>query len=108
MDEISLAKVQGTYHQFINNIQKTKLLIIDDFGLTSFDQKTRQAFMDIVDYKYDQSSMIITSQIPVSNWHQLIGEGTIADAILDRLVHSSHRIKLNGESLRKNRKLTNI
>ena len=108
MDEISLAKLQGTYHQFIKNIQNTKLLIIDDFGLTSFDQKTRQAFMDIVDYKYDQSSMIITSQIPVSNWHQLIGEGTIADAILDRLVHSSHRIKLNGESLRKKRKLTNI
>lgn len=108
MDEISLAKLQGTYHQFIKNIQNTKLLIIDDFGLTSFDQKTRQAFMDIVDYKYDQSSMIITSQIPVSNWHKLIGEGTIADAILDRLVHSSHRIKLNGESLRKKRKLTNI
>lgn len=108
MDEISLAKLQGTYHQLIKNIQNTKLLIIDDFGLTSFDQKTRQAFMDIVDYKYDQSSMIITSQIPVSNWHQLIGEGTIADAILDRLVHSSHRIKLHGDSLRKNRTLTNI
>lgn len=108
IDEITLAKLQGTYHQLIKNIQNTKLLIIDDFGLTSFDQKTRQAFMDIVDYKYDQSSMIITSQIPVSNWHQLIGEGTIADAILDRLVHSSHRIKLQGDSLRKKRKLTNI
>jgi DNA replication protein DnaC len=108
IDEITLAKLQGTYHQLIKNIQNTKLLIIDDFGLTSFDQKTRQAFMDIVDYKYDQSSMIITSQIPVSNWHQLIGEGTIADAILDRLVHSTHRIKLQGDSLRKKRKLTNI
>lgn len=62
--------------------------------------------MDIVEYKYDQSSMIITSQIPVANWHQLIGEGTIADGILDRLVHSSHRINLQGESHRKNRKIT--
>ena len=61
---------------------------------------------NIVEYKYDQSSMIITSQIPVANWHQLIGEGTIADAILDRLIHSSHRINLSGESLRKNRKMT--
>ncbi len=59
-----------------------------------------------MEYEYDQSSMIITSQIPVANWHQLIGEGTIADAILDRLVHSSHRINLTGESLRRKRKLT--
>ena len=107
IDQINLAKLQGTYHRFIKNIQSTKLLIIDDFGLTPFDQNTRQAFMDIVDYKYDQSSLIITSQIPVANWHQLIGEATIADAILDRLVHSSHRINLKGESMRKNRKITN-
>ena len=107
IDQINLEKLQGTYHRFIKNIQNTKLLIIDDFGLTPFDQNTRRAFMDIVDYKYDQSSLIITSQIPVDNWHQLIGEATIADAILDRLVHSSHRINLNGESMRKNRKLTN-
>jgi DNA replication protein DnaC len=62
--------------------------------------------MDIVEHKYDQSSLIITSQIPVTNWHQLIGEGTIADAILDRIIHSSHRIVLEGESMRKNTKLT--
>ena len=106
-DEVKLAKLQGTYHKFIKSIQQTKLLIIDDFALSPFDQDTRQAFMDIVDYKYDQSSMIITSQIPVAKWHKLIGEGTIADAILDRIVHSSHRIMLKGESLRKKRKLTN-
>jgi len=57
--------------------------------------------MEIVDFKYDQSSLIITSQIPVASWHELIGEGTIADAILDRLVHTSYRIELKGESLRK-------
>lgn len=105
IDEIKLAKLQGTYHRLIKNIQQTKLLIIDDFGINTFDQDTRQALMDIVDYKYNQSSIIITSQIPVANWHELIGEGTIADAILDRVVHASHRINLRGESLRKKRKL---
>lgn len=108
MDEINLAKLQGTYHKLIRSIQRTELLILDDFGLQPFDQNARQALMDIVEYKYDRSSMIINSQIPVVNWHDLIGEGTIADAILDRLVHSSHRINLKGDSLRKNRKITTI
>jgi DNA replication protein DnaC len=105
MDEIKLAKLQGTYHKLIKKIQGTALLILEDFGLTPIDRDGRRALMDIVDYKYEQSSMIITAQIPVAQWHQLIGEGTIADAILDRLVHSSHRIQLKGESLRKNRKV---
>jgi DNA replication protein DnaC len=105
IDDIHIARIQGTYHKLINNIQKAKLLILEDFGLVPFDQKGRQALMDIVEYKYDQSSLIITSQIPVANWHQLIGEGTIADAVLDRIIHASHRINLNGESLRKNRKV---
>jgi DNA replication protein DnaC len=107
IDDINLARIQGTYHKLINNIQKAKLLILEDFGLLPFDQNGRQALMDIVEHKYDQSSLIITSQIPVANWHQLIGEGTIADAILDRIIHTSHRIVLEGESLRKNTKLTN-
>ena len=91
----------------MKKIQQTDLLIIDDFGLSEFDNTNRQALMDIVEYKYDESSIIITSQIPVSEWHQLIGEGTIADAILDRLVHSSHRITLTGESMRKAKKINN-
>lgn len=106
IDDIHLARIQGTYHKLINNIQKAKLLILEDFGLLPFDQNGRQALMDIVEYKYEQSSLLITSQIPVANWHQLIGEGTIADAILDRIIHTSHRIVLQGESLRKNIKLT--
>lgn len=105
LDEIQLARVQGTYHKLMNQLQKAKLLILEDFGLLPLDQNGRQALMDIVEYKYDQSSLIITSQIPVANWHQLIGEGTIADAILDRIIHSAHRITLQGESLRKNTKL---
>lgn len=102
-DLIKLAKIDGNYNRLMKRIQQTQLLIIDDFGLHEFDNINRQALMDIVEYKYDQSSIIITSQIPVANWHQLIGEGTIADAILDRLVHSSHRINLSGESMRKSK-----
>jgi DNA replication protein DnaC len=105
MDEINLAKLQGTYHKLIRSIQRVPLLILDDFGLNPFDQNARQALMDIVEYKYDQSSLIITSQIPIANWHELFGEGTIADAIMDRLIHSSHRLNLKGDSLRKKRKI---
>lgn len=101
LDEVQLSKVQGTYHKLIHKIQKAQLLILEDFGLIPFDTLARQAMMDIVDYKYDQSSIIITSQIPTAKWHQLIGEGTIADAILDRIIHTAHRIQLKGESMRK-------
>lgn len=105
LDEIQLARAQGTYHTIMNRLHKAKLLILEDFGLLPFDQNGRQALMDIVEYKYDHASLIITSQIPVANWHQLIGEGTIADAILDRIIHHAHRITLQGESLRKNTQL---
>ena len=103
MDEISLAKLQGTYLSFLKKLQNTQLLILDDFGLTAIDQTQRQALLDIVEHKYDNASIIYTSQIPVENWHGLIGEDTIADAILDRIVYSSHRIELNGDSMRKNK-----
>jgi len=106
-DQIKLAKIDGNYYKLIKRIKQTDLLIIDDFGLNEFDKSNRQALMDIVEHKYDESSIIITSQIPVTNWHQLIGEGTIADAILDRLVHASHRINLSGESMRKARNIEN-
>src|SRR5690606_30439120 len=105
MEKIKLAKLDGSYLKLLRRIQRSSLLIIDDFGLHPFDTYTRQAFMDIIEDRYDRSSIILTSQIPVSGWHETIGEGTIADAILDRLVYSSHRIELIGDSLRKNKKL---
>ena len=80
-------------------------MILDDFVLTPFESNSRQALMEIVEAKYDKSSIIITSQIPVSEWHSIIGESTLADAVLDRIIYSSHRIELEGESLRKIRKL---
>lgn len=104
-EKIKMTKLDGTYIKLLKRLQLPDLLIIDDFGLHPFDQNTRQALMDIIEDRYDRVSTIITSQIPVSNWHETIGEGTIADAILDRLVYSSHRIELGGESLRKNKLL---
>ena len=103
MDEIKLTKLQGNYVSFLKKIQNTQLLILDDFGLSPLDQEQRQALLDIVEHKYDQSSIIFTSQIPVQNWHGLIGESTIANAILDRIVYSSHRMELDGDTMRKNK-----
>lgn len=103
MDDVRLARTEGTYIKLLTKIEKADLVILDDFGLNSFDATVRTTLMDIVESKYDKTSIIIATQIPVNCWHELIGEGTIADAILDRLVHSSHRIVLSGESMRKNK-----
>lgn len=101
MAKLKLSKVDGTYIRELKKISKIDLLILDDFGLQAFDNHAREALMDIIDDRHQQSSTIVSSQIPVSAWYDIIGEGTIADAILDRLVNSSHRIDLKGESLRK-------
>jgi len=98
---LKLAKIDGTYSKELKKLQKIDLLILDDFGLQAFDNYAREALMDIIEDRYNIKSTIVSSQIPVAAWYELIGEGTIADAILDRLVNSSHRIELNGESLRK-------
>lgn len=98
---LKMSKVDGTYLKELKKLLRTDLLILDDFGLQSFDNHAREALMDIIDDRHNRTSTIIASQIPVSAWYDIIGEGTIADAILDRIVNSSHRIDLKGESLRK-------
>lgn len=100
-NKMKLAKVDGTYIKELKKVASAKLLLLDDFGLQSMDNTSREVLMDIVDERHTKSSTIISSQIPVSAWYDIIGESTIADAILDRLVNSSHRINLSGESLRK-------
>lgn len=100
-NQLKLAKVDGTYQKELNKLLKNELLILDDFGLKAFDNHAREALMDVIEDRYSTKSTIVSSQIPVSAWYEIIGEGTIADAILDRLVNSSHRINLIGKSLRK-------
>lgn len=96
-----MARLDGTIYKFLEKLSKTDLLILDDFGLTHLEQQQRLDMMEIIEDRHAKASTIIASQLPVASWYDVIGEETIADAILDRLVHSSYRIELKGESLRK-------
>ncbi|WP_452600005.1 IS21-like element helper ATPase IstB [Pontimicrobium sp. MEBiC01747] len=102
--KLKLAKADGSYLKEIDRIERQDLLILDDFGLQELDNNKRQAFMEIIEDRHGKRSTIIASQLPVMGWHQIIGEQTIADAILDRLVHAAHRVELKGESMRRKRK----
>lgn len=101
--KLKMGKADGSYLKEITKIERQDLLIIDDFGLVPIDGQNRAALMEIVEDRHNKASMIITSQLPVNCWYEVIGEKTIADAILDRIVHDAHRIELRGESLRKSR-----
>ncbi len=101
LQQTKMARLEGTIHQLFNKISKTNLLILDDFGLTHFEKQHQMDLMEIIEDRHAKSATIIVSQLPVASWFDIIGEATIADAILDRLVHTSHRIELKGESLRK-------
>ena len=96
-------KADGTYLKEITKIEKQDLLIIDDFGIQPLDQQSRTILMEIMEDRHGKKSTLITSQVPVSQWHGVIGEQTIADAILDRIVHDAQRLEIKGESMRKKR-----
>jgi len=101
LERISSSKLDGTYVKLLNQIEKTHLIILDDFGLQPLDGITRLALLQILEDRYGKKSIIIASQLPVSKWYEYIGESTIADAIMDRLSVNAHRFELKGESLRK-------
>lgn len=96
-----MARLEGTIYKFFEKLAKTDLLILDDFGLTHFDKQQQLDLMEIIEDRHGKYAMIIASQLPVASWYDIIGEHTIADAIMDRLVNSSYRIDIKGESLRK-------
>jgi len=99
--QLRIARADGTYLKALVRIQKQDLFILDDLGLEPFDAESRMALLEILEDRIGRRSSIIVSQIPISKWHHVIGDPTIADAICDRIVHTSHRIELNGDSLRK-------
>lgn len=105
--KLKLAKADGSYLREIARIEKTDLLILDDFGIQPLDAQSRTALMEIMEDRHGRASTLFTSQVPVSKWFDLIGEQTVADAILDRIVHNAHRVEMKGESMRKKRKLEN-
>lgn len=101
-EELKIAKASGTYAQWLNQLSKLDLLILDDWGLVAPDCERRQDLLEILDDRYQKRSTIVTSQLPVAHWHEHLQDTTFADAILDRLVHNSIRIELTGETMRKN------
>ena len=101
LEELSIAHRDGSYGKMLTRIARIKLLIIDDWGFSPLADKERRILLDILEDRYDISSTLISTQFPVEKWHDNIGDPTVADAICDRLIHNSHRIKLTGESMRK-------
>ena len=106
MLELTQSKADGTYSKLLKTIAKTDLLILDDWGLEPLKAAQRNDLMEIMDDRHGSSSTVIISQLPTEQWYEMIGDNTLADAILDRIMHNSHRIKLRGESMRK--KLNNL
>jgi DNA replication protein DnaC len=99
--QLKMAKADGSSIKELMKIERQDLLILDDFGIQPFDQQSRAALLDIIEDRHGKRSTIITAQVPVKQWYDLIGEKTVADAIMDRIVHNAQRIELEGESLRR-------
>lgn len=105
--DLAIARGDGSYGKLLGKLAKTDLLVVDDWGLSPLNDAERRDFLEIMEDRHGIRSTVITSQYPVATWHELIGEPTLADAILDRIVHNAHKIILKGESLRKTKaKLT--
>lgn len=100
-EELSLAKGDGRYVKMLKNFAKTELLVFDDYGLAKLNQEQRHDLLEILEDRHGVKSMLVTSQLPIEHWHEQIGDPTLADAILDRLIHNAHTIKLKGGSMRK-------
>jgi DNA replication protein DnaC len=101
IDELARARADGSYPKLMNRLQKTHLLAIDDYGLASLNQTERRDLLEIVEDRTGRRATLVTSQLPFEHWHDVIGDATFADAILDRLVHHAHRITLKGASMRR-------
>jgi DNA replication protein DnaC len=100
-EDLSLAKGDGRYLKLLASFAKADLLVLDDYGLDELNREQRHDLLEILEDRHGLKSTLVTSQLPIDLWHEQIGDPTLADAILDRLVHSAHKIKLNGESMRK-------
>lgn len=103
LEDMEIARADGSLPKLRLTLAKTRLLILDDWGIGALDQRNRQDLLETVDDCAGTTSLLITAQLPVTSWHDYLGDPTIADAILDRLVHRAHRIELRGESMRKAR-----
>lgn len=105
LEKINQSRLDGTYVKMLNQIEKNQLIILDDFGLQPMDNTTRLALLQILEDRYGKKSMLVTSQLPVQNWYEYLNEPTLADAIMDRMSASAHKLELKGDSLRKEKSI---
>lgn len=101
--DLALSRGDGRYPRLLRSLGRTDLLILDDWGIEPLDAAARHDLLEILEERYGHRSTMITSQLPVERWHEIIGDPTYADAIMDRLIHNAHRIELTGESMRRTR-----
>jgi DNA replication protein DnaC len=102
--ELKIAKANGTYGSWLGQLAKVDVLLLDDWGIAAPDEEQRRDLLEMLDDRYERRSTIITSQLPTTHWHEHLNDATLADAILDRLLHNAIKLELSGESLRKNQK----
>lgn len=103
-NELTIAKANGTYQKWLSQIAKVDVLILDDWGLAAPNEEQRRDLLELLDDRYQHRSTIITSQLPIDHWHEHLNDATLADAILDRLLHNAIKVELKGDSLRKTKK----
>ena len=101
--DLALARADGSQRNLLARLSRVDVLVVDDWAMAPMQESERRDFWEICEERYQTRSTILTSQVPVVQWHEQIGDATIADGILDRLVHNAHRIELHGESMRKTR-----
>ncbi|MGL4519615.1 MAG: IS21-like element helper ATPase IstB [Phocaeicola sp.] len=104
VEKVALSKLDGTFLKMITSLEKNDLIILDDFGLQPLDTNTRLALLQILEERYERKSIIIASQLPIVKWYDYIGDATLADAIMDRLIANASKIELKGESMRQKKK----
>ena len=102
--DLAQARADGSLGRLLESIARTDVLLVDDFAMAPLSDDERRGFLEVCDDRYGRRSTVLTSQLPVESWHAQIGDPTIADSILDRLVHNAYRIEMDGESIRKNKK----
>lgn len=108
IEKVTLSKLDGSYIKLLNHLERQTLILLDDFGLQPLTQEIRLTLLQLLEDRYGKKSIIITSQLPVSKWHEYINDPTLADAILDRVTANAHRIELKGESLRRRKTKNNL
>ena len=106
VEHLRLSHADGSYTRLLEQLSKVQLLVLDDWGIDQLDRQGRRDLLEVLEDRYDKSSTIITSQLPIDKWYHFIGDDTIADAVCDRILNCSYKVELMGDSMRKQENLT--